>query len=88
MAASASRSAQTLRTLFFDLGGVVYSTPFKAIEAFEARHNLRHDLINDVIKAHGREGNFGKLEEGKITLTEFDVSLCFDENDAFSFSQA
>lgn len=59
------------RAVLFDLGGVVYDSPFEAMAEYEAERLLSPGSINRVISDGGTHGAWGRNERGEVTLGEF-----------------
>ena len=53
------------------MGGVLIPSPFPLIAEFEKNHDLVVGSVNATIRHYGRQGSFGCLERGEITLEKF-----------------
>jgi len=54
------------RAVIFDLGGVVFPSPFAAWRAYEAANGLPHGFISQVIVDGGEHGAWSRLERGEL----------------------
>eukprot|EP00743_Colponemidia_sp_Colp-15_P004056 GILK01004377.1.p1 GENE.GILK01004377.1~~GILK01004377.1.p1 ORF type:complete len:1016 (+),score=152.15 GILK01004377.1:46-3048(+) len=63
--------ASHIEAVFFDLGGVVITSPFESFARYERAKNVASGSINKVIAEAGAQGSFARLERGELTLTEF-----------------
>lgn len=59
------------RAVFFDLGGVVFDSPFPVIANFETTSRLPPGTITTAIRSGGRNGAWGRLERGEISIADF-----------------
>lgn len=59
------------KLVIFDLGGVVLSSPLKAIAAFEAEAGVEPGSIFAAAAKQGHGGAFPRLERGELSLEEF-----------------
>lgn len=59
------------RAVLFDLGGVVFDSPFAAMAEYEAERHMPPGSINRVISETGPNGAWGRNERGEVTLGEF-----------------
>ena len=60
-----------IKTVLFDLGGVVLESPLKVITNFEKTVGLRHGTVNKVILEGGDTGPWACLERGQISMADF-----------------
>lgn len=60
-----------IRGVFFDLGGVVFDSPFEAIDRFEQVHGIDQGAVTGFIVKTGRDGPWGRLERGEIGTSQF-----------------
>ncbi len=63
------------QAVLFDLGGVVFTSPFEAIYSYEKDLGLRKNSINKVIVKNGHNGAFSSLEKGIYTLSQFYIEF-------------
>lgn len=68
----------SIRLVLFDLGGVVFPSPFPAIRRLEDKLGVPATTILQVIKHSGDDGAWAQLERGEITTEEFDELFCLD----------
>ncbi|KAK3799257.1 hypothetical protein RRG08_054383 [Elysia crispata] len=61
----------SFKAVIFDMGGVVLPSPFKPIRGFEQSLGLKSGMLSRLIISGGKDGPWGQLETGKITLSEF-----------------
>ncbi len=59
------------RAVIFDLGGVVFPSPFEAFDAFDAESGLAPGSVRALVKASSETGAWAALERGELTLAEF-----------------
>lgn len=60
-----------IRGVFFDLGGVVFDSPFEAIDRFEVEQKVVPGTVTETIRSGGRSGPWGRLERGEISIDTF-----------------
>lgn len=60
-----------IRSLLFDLGGVVLDSPLDAIAAYEEDNHLPVGSINRGVAARGSSGAWARHERGEIGLAQF-----------------
>ncbi len=65
----------TLRAVIFDLGGVVFPSPFDAFAAYERDHDLPDRFIRGVVAASADHGAWARLERSELTFDEFAVEF-------------
>jgi putative hydrolase of the HAD superfamily len=61
--------------VIFDLGGVVFPSPFEAFDAYDGEHDLAPGTVRALIKASSETGAWSELERGELTMTEFYARL-------------
>lgn len=61
------------RAVIFDLGGVVFPSPFAAWRAHEAANGLPHGFISRVIVDGGEHGAWSRFERGELGPDAFAV---------------
>ncbi|KAF8332327.1 HAD-like domain-containing protein [Cantharellus anzutake] len=60
-----------IRAVFFDIGGVVVSSPLIAIHAYEKTLSLPPDYLNVQIVSRGEGGAWQQFERGELPIFEF-----------------
>src|SRR4051812_42633459 len=63
------------RAVIFDLGGVVFPSPFDAFAAYERDHGLPDRFIRGVVAASADHGAWARLERSEVTFEEFCVAF-------------
>ena len=63
------------RAVIFDLGGVVFPSPFAVFRAYEDAHGLPHRFISDVIVHGGDHGAWSRFERGEFGVDDFAVAF-------------
>jgi putative hydrolase of the HAD superfamily len=74
-AAPTSVGARMYRAVIFDLGGVVFPSPFEAFDAHDRVAGLPDGTVRALIKTSSETGAWAALERGELTLTEFYAAL-------------
>lgn len=64
-----------LRAVIFDLGGVVFPSPFDAFDAYERAHGLPERFIRSVVATSADHGAWARLERSDVTFERFCVEL-------------
>lgn len=59
------------RAVIFDLGGVVFPSPFEAFDAYDVDTGLEPGTVRALIKTSSETGAWARLERGELTLAEF-----------------
>jgi putative hydrolase of the HAD superfamily len=59
------------RAVIFDLGGVVYPSPFEAFDAYDVDAGLAPGTVRALIKTSSETGAWAALERGELGLDEF-----------------
>lgn len=65
----------TLRAVIFDLGGVVFPSPFDVFAAYERAHDLPDRFIRGVVAASADHGAWARLERSELSFDEFCVAF-------------
>ncbi len=65
----------TYRAVIFDLGGVVFPSPFEAFDAYDHGNGLAKGTLRALIRRSSEEGAWAALERGELTMDEFVVAL-------------
>jgi putative hydrolase of the HAD superfamily len=63
------------RAVIFDLGGVVFPSPFEAFDAYEHDRGLPAGSIRGLIRVSSETGAWAALERGHLTLAQFHDAL-------------
>jgi putative hydrolase of the HAD superfamily len=71
----------TYRAVIFDLGGVVFPSPFEAFDAYDHGNDLRKGTMRSLIRTSSETGAWAALERGELNMDEFVVAL---EAEAFA----
>ena len=61
--------------MIFDLGGVVYPSPFEAFDAYDHANALTPGTVRALIRRSSEEGAWASLERGELSIDEFAVAL-------------
>ena len=72
------------RAVIFDLGGVVFPSPFEACDAYDVNAGLEPGTVRALIKTSSETGAWAELELGELTMFEFHARLAA-EADAVGF---
>ena len=65
----------SFRAVIFDLGGVVFPSPFDVFAAYERDHGLPDRFIRGVVAASADHGAWARLERSELTIAEFGVEF-------------
>ena len=65
----------TFRAVIFDLGGVVFPSPFDAFDAYERDAGLPERFVRRVIAASAEDGAWARFERSELTFPEFCAAL-------------
>jgi putative hydrolase of the HAD superfamily len=60
-----------IRAAFFDLGGVILSSPFDSFARYERENDLPAGFIRGLNAADHLDNAWARLERGEVTLAEF-----------------
>ena len=63
------------RAVIFDLGGVVFPSPFEAFDAYDGDAGLAPGTVRALIKTSSETGAWAELERGELTMPEFYARL-------------
>jgi putative hydrolase of the HAD superfamily len=63
------------RAVIFDLGGVVFPSPFEAFDAYDHGNDLKKGTMRSLIRTSSETGAWAALERGELTMDEFVVAL-------------
>jgi putative hydrolase of the HAD superfamily len=64
-----------IEAVIFDLGGVVFPSPFEAFDAYDRDHGLEPGTVRALIKTSSETGAWAALERGELTMPDFYASL-------------
>src|SRR5690349_1519878 len=59
------------RAVIFDLGGVVYPSPFEAFDAYDVDAGLEPGTVRALIRTSSETGAWAALERGELAMDEF-----------------
>ncbi len=63
------------QAVIFDLGGVVFPSPFEAFDAHDHGNDLKKGTMRALIRKSSESGAWAALERGEHTMDEFVVAL-------------
>jgi putative hydrolase of the HAD superfamily len=63
------------RAVIFDLGGVVFPSPFDAFDAYEREAGIAAGAVREVIRSSSVSGAWAALERGELTFEQFCKAL-------------
>jgi putative hydrolase of the HAD superfamily len=63
------------RAVIFDLGGVVFPSPFDVFATYEREHGLPDRFIRGVVAASADHGAWAQLERSELSVDEFSVAF-------------
>jgi putative hydrolase of the HAD superfamily len=63
------------RAVIFDLGGVVFPSPFEAFDAYDLDAGLAPGTVRGLIRTSSETGAWAALERGELMLAEFYAQL-------------
>lgn len=69
------------RAVIFDLGGVVFPSPFEAFDAYDAHYDLAPGTVRALIKTSSETGAWAALERGELTMPDFYDALGAEASD-------
>lgn len=64
-----------IEAILWDFGGVITTSPFEAFNRFEAERGLPRDFIRGVNATNPRDNAWARLEQGRMSLDEFDEAF-------------
>jgi putative hydrolase of the HAD superfamily len=70
------------RAVIFDLGGVVFPSPFEAFDEYDHGNDLKKGTMRALIRRSSETGAWSRLERGELTMDEFVVALEAEALDA------
>jgi putative hydrolase of the HAD superfamily len=59
------------RAVIFDLGGVVFPSPFEAFDAYDRDNELQEGTMRALIRESSESGAWAALERGELSMDEF-----------------
>jgi putative hydrolase of the HAD superfamily len=65
----------TLAAVIFDLGGVVFPSPFEAFDEYDHGNGLEKGTLRALIRRSSEEGAWAALERGDLSMDEFVAAL-------------
>ena len=65
----------TYRAVIFDLGGVVFPSPFEAFDAYEARAGLPPGSVRAVVRVSSETGAWAAFERGELDHDAFFAAI-------------
>jgi putative hydrolase of the HAD superfamily len=63
------------RAVIFDLGGVVFPSPFEAFDAYDRANALEPSTVRALIRASSETGAWAALERGELSMDAFADAL-------------
>jgi putative hydrolase of the HAD superfamily len=63
------------RAVIFDLGGVVFPSPFEAFDRYDVEAGLEPGSVRALIRASSEHGVWATLERGEVSMDEFFLGL-------------
>jgi putative hydrolase of the HAD superfamily len=70
-----ANASATISAVIFDLGGVVFGSPFEHFDTYEQSAGLPTGSVRKVIAQSSRHGAWAALERGELTMVEFTTTL-------------
>jgi putative hydrolase of the HAD superfamily len=59
------------RAVIFDLGGVVFPSPFESFDAYDRDAGLEPGTVRGLIRTSSESGAWAALERGELTMSDF-----------------
>ena len=75
MSAHALNQRNDFRAVIFDLGGVVFPSPFEAFDAYDHANALEPGTVRALIRVSSEEGAWAALERGELHFDDFALAL-------------
>ena len=63
------------RAVIFDLGGVVFPSPFEVFDAYERERDLPPRFIRTVVAASAEDGAWARFERSELSFADFCTAL-------------
>ncbi|HEY1737880.1 MAG TPA: HAD family phosphatase, partial [Acidimicrobiia bacterium] len=64
-----------IHAVIFDLGGVVFPSPFEAFDVYDGRAGLDVGTTRAVVRVSSETGAWAALERGELTMAQFCAAL-------------
>ena len=64
-----------IHAVVFDLGGVVFPSPFDAFDAYDHAHGLAPGTVRALIRTSSEQGAWAALERGELQMPDFFTAL-------------
>jgi putative hydrolase of the HAD superfamily len=64
-----------INAVIFDLGGVVFPSPFEAFDQYDHGNGLEKGTLRALIRRSSEEGAWAALERGELSMDEFVAAL-------------
>ena len=64
-----------IRAVIFDLGGVVFPSPFEAFDVYDGRAGLDVGTTRAIVRVSSETGAWAALERGELTMAQFCAAL-------------
>jgi putative hydrolase of the HAD superfamily len=64
-----------IKAVIFDLGGVVFPSPFEAFDEYDHGNGLDKGTVRALIRRSSEEGAWAALERGELNMDEFATEL-------------
>jgi putative hydrolase of the HAD superfamily len=68
-------TADSVRAVFWDFGGVILTSPFEAFNRYERDNDLPHDFIRGINASNPDTNAWARLERNDITPEQFDEAF-------------
>jgi putative hydrolase of the HAD superfamily len=65
----------SFKAVIFDLGGVVFPSPFEAFDAYDVETGLEPGTVRRLIRTSSESGAWAALERGELTMPAFYASV-------------
>jgi putative hydrolase of the HAD superfamily len=72
----------SLEAVIFDLGGVVFPSPFEAFDDYDHGNGLSKGTVRALIRRSSEEGAWASLERGELSMDDFVFALEAEASDA------
>lgn len=67
-----TQPAKEIKTILWDFGGVLTTSPFEAFNRYEAEHGMPKDFIRGINATNPENNAWAKFESNTVSLDEFD----------------
>ncbi len=67
--------SKSYRAVIFDLGGVVFPSPFEAFDRYDEANGLAPGSVRALIRTSSETGAWAALEKSELTMAEFAAAL-------------